>query len=112
LLSKGCGSFGHLASPDPQVNSALDYPFQSYDATEVGPRGQLDAKRPNRCGGVPGQIPRCRETLINLWIRGVQFDLFDLRRVPRRVQRQQQQAAVTVDFAEQRMRREQAPDEG
>jgi hypothetical protein len=32
--------------------------------------------------------------------------------VPRRVQRQQQQAAVTVDFAEQRMRREQAPDEG
>jgi hypothetical protein len=27
LLSKGCGSFGHLASPDAQVNSTLDYPL-------------------------------------------------------------------------------------
>src|SRR4029077_9344809 len=32
LLSKGCGSFGHLASPDAQVNSALDYPLRSCDA--------------------------------------------------------------------------------
>ena len=32
LLSKGCGAFGHLASPDAQVNSALDYPLRSCDA--------------------------------------------------------------------------------
>src|SRR6202035_1628420 len=32
LLSKGCGSFGHLASPDVQVNSALDSPLRSCDA--------------------------------------------------------------------------------
>ena len=32
LLSKGCGSFGHPASPDAQVNSALDYPLRSCDA--------------------------------------------------------------------------------
>jgi hypothetical protein len=32
LLSKGCGSFGHLASPDAQVNSALDYTLRSCDA--------------------------------------------------------------------------------
>ena len=34
LLSKGCGSFGHLASPDAQVNSALEYPLGSCDACE------------------------------------------------------------------------------
>ena len=27
LLTKGCGLFGQLASPKPQVNSALDYPL-------------------------------------------------------------------------------------
>ena len=32
LLSKGCGSFGHLASPDAQVNPARDYPLRSCDA--------------------------------------------------------------------------------
>src|SRR5450755_3171195 len=32
LLSKGCGSIGHLASPDAQVNSALDYPLRACDA--------------------------------------------------------------------------------
>src|SRR6202140_4161462 len=37
LLSKGCGSFGHLASPDAQVNStqvssAFDSPLRSCDA--------------------------------------------------------------------------------
>ena len=32
FLSKGCGSFLHLASPDAQVNSVLDYPLGSCDA--------------------------------------------------------------------------------
>jgi hypothetical protein len=31
LLSKECGSFGHSASPDAQINSALDYPLRSCD---------------------------------------------------------------------------------
>jgi hypothetical protein len=30
LLSKGYGSFGRLASPDAQVNSARDYPLRSW----------------------------------------------------------------------------------
>ena len=43
LLSKGCGSFGHLASPDAQVNSALDYPLRSCDAP-LGKRAESGVK--------------------------------------------------------------------
>jgi hypothetical protein len=32
LPNKGCGSFGHLASPDAQLNSALGHPWRSCDA--------------------------------------------------------------------------------
>ena len=35
LLSQGCGSFGHLASPDSQLNAARAYPLWSCDATRA-----------------------------------------------------------------------------
>jgi hypothetical protein len=53
LLSKGCGSFGHLASPDAQVNSALDYPLWSCDALVAPYQRPLGAQPANQTSTPP-----------------------------------------------------------
>ncbi len=58
LLSKGCGSFGHLASPDAQLNSARDYPLRSCDVRAL-------------CKWIPWTIIRRRADLGRLLLRGL-----------------------------------------